>query len=60
MGKWNDELELKIAKLPESPAAICEGCRGTIIYVGKAVNLKNRVRSYFRETYQHAQGRGYD
>ena len=52
MGKWNDELELKIAKLPESPGCyLMKDAEGTIIYVGKAVNLKNRVRSYFRETY---------
>lgn len=52
MGKWNDELELKIQKLPESAGCyLMKDAEGTIIYVGKAVNLKNRVRSYFRETY---------
>lgn len=52
MGKWNEELELKIQKLPESPGCyLMKDAQGTIIYVGKAVNLKNRVRSYFRETY---------
>lgn len=52
MGKWNEELELKIQKLPESPGCyLMKDAQGTIIYVGKAVDLKNRVRSYFRETY---------
>ncbi|MCQ2458498.1 MAG: excinuclease ABC subunit UvrC [Clostridia bacterium] len=52
MGKWSDELELKISKLPDSPGCyMMKDADGVIIYVGKAVNLKNRVRSYFRETY---------
>lgn len=54
MGKldWGENLELKIAKLPESPGCyLMKDAEGTIIYVGKAVNLKNRVRSYFRDTY---------
>ena len=54
MGKidWGENLELKIAKLPESPGCyLMKDSEGTIIYVGKAVNLKNRVRSYFRDTY---------
>ena len=53
MGKinWGENLELKIAKLPESPGCyLMKDAEGTIIYVGKAVNLKNRVRSYFRDT----------
>lgn len=51
MSRWSDELELKIAKLPESPGCyLMKDETGEIIYVGKAVNLKNRVRSYFRET----------
>ncbi len=49
---WGENLELKIAKLPESPGCyLMKDAEGTIIYVGKAVNLKNRVRSYFRDTY---------
>lgn len=49
---WGENLELKIAKLPESPGCyLMRDAEGTIIYVGKAVNLKNRVRSYFRDTY---------
>lgn len=48
---WGENLELKIAKLPETPGCyIMKDAEGTIIYVGKAVNLKNRVRSYFRDT----------
>jgi len=49
---WGEKLETKIAKLPESPGCyLMKDAEGTIIYVGKAVNLKNRVRSYFRDTY---------
>ena len=48
---WGETLELKIAMLPESPGCyLMKDAAGTIIYVGKAVNLKNRVRSYFRDT----------
>jgi len=48
---WGEKLELKIRMLPESPGCyLMKDKDGTIIYVGKAVNLKNRVRSYFRDT----------
>ena len=47
---WGEKLERKIAMLPESPGCyLMKNAEGTIIYVGKAVNLKNRVRSYFRD-----------
>ncbi len=47
-GMLRFEEELK--KLPNSPGVyIMRDKRDTIIYVGKAVNLHNRVRSYFRE-----------
>ena len=48
---WGEKLETKIAMLPESPGCyLMKDAEGTNIYVGKAVNLKNRVRSYFRDT----------
>ena len=48
---WGEKLEEKIAMLPDSPGCyLMKDDTGTIIYVGKAVNLKNRVRSYFRDT----------
>ncbi len=48
---WGEKLETKIAMLPESPGCyLMKDETGAIIYVGKAVNLKNRVRSYFRDT----------
>lgn len=51
MRNWGETLELKISMLPESPGCyLMKDAEGTIIYVGKAVNLKNRVRSYFRDT----------
>ncbi len=50
-GGWGEKLETKIAMLPESPGCyLMKDAEGTIIYVGKAVNLKNRVRSYFRDS----------
>lgn len=45
---FNFEEELK--KLPKEPGVyIMRDNRDVILYVGKAVNLHNRVRSYFRE-----------
>ncbi len=43
----NPNLEYKIKMLPESPGCYIMKSEGKIIYVGKAVNLKNRVRQYF-------------
>lgn len=43
----NETLSLKIKNLPDSPGCYLMKEDGQIIYVGKAVNLKNRVRSYF-------------
>lgn len=45
----NDNIKAKLAILPDNPGCyLHKGKNGTIIYVGKAKNLKNRVRSYFR------------
>ncbi len=45
---FNFEEELK--KLPKEPGVyIMRDDRDVILYVGKAVNLHNRVRSYFRD-----------
>ncbi len=46
-GAMNPTLTYKIKMLPESPGCYIMKSRGEIIYVGKAVNLKNRVRQYF-------------
>ncbi len=48
-----DELRLKIENLPDSPGCYLMRQQGEIIYVGKAVNLKNRVRSYFQNSRGH-------
>lgn len=46
--KFNVQEELK--KLPNQPGVyIMRDSNDTIMYVGKAVNLHNRVRSYFRK-----------
>ena len=46
---FNIEEELK--KLPDKPGVyVMRDKNDTIIYVGKAVSLKNRVRQYFRKT----------
>lgn len=43
----NPTLAYKIQMLPESPGCYLMKSEGEIIYIGKAVNLKNRVRQYF-------------
>ena len=44
----NEEIKLKLELLPDQPGCyLMKDINGTIIYVGKAKNLKNRVRSYF-------------
>jgi excinuclease ABC subunit C len=44
----NESLELHLRMLPESPGCYLMKRGDEIIYVGKAINLKNRVRSYFQ------------
>jgi excinuclease ABC subunit C len=47
-------LEEKIAHLPLSPGVYqFKDSRGSFLYVGKAKRLRNRVRSYFRESKHH-------
>lgn len=44
------DLQKKLDNLPTNPGVyLMKNDQGEIIYVGKAVNLRNRVRSYFRE-----------
>ena len=44
----NERLSAKLKGLPDSPGVyMMKNAAGRIIYVGKAKNLKNRVRSYF-------------
>ncbi len=48
-------LEEKLRSLPTSPGCyLYKDDKGEIIYVGKAVNLKNRVRSYFQKGANHS------
>ena len=45
----NERIKNKLALLPDQPGCyLMKDKNGTIIYVGKAKILKNRVRSYFR------------
>jgi excinuclease ABC subunit C len=46
----SETLQQKLDTLPSKPGCyIYRNAEGQVIYVGKAVNLKNRVRSYFQE-----------
>lgn len=45
----SEHIEQKLALLPDLPGSYqMKDINGKIIYVGKAKNLKNRVRSYFK------------
>lgn len=45
----SEQIKQELDKLPKSPGVyLMHDSKGGVIYVGKAVNLRNRVRSYFR------------
>lgn len=48
-------LQQRLENLPTNPGCyLYKNSEGTIIYVGKAVNLRNRVRSYFQKSANHS------
>lgn len=48
----SEHIEQKLALLPDLPGSYqMKDITGKIIYVGKAKNLKNRVRSYFKSSH---------
>ena len=49
----NELLSVKLSKLPTCPGCYLMKSQGKIIYVGKAVNLKNRVSQYFHHNRDH-------
>ena len=50
----SEKLQGILATLPSKPGCyIMKNVGGTIIYVGKAISLKNRVRSYFHADASH-------
>ena len=49
-----EHLRLTLKTLPQRPGCyLMKDAAGTVIYVGKAVNLAHRVRSYFHASVQH-------
>lgn len=53
MALYDDELKKKISELPQSPGVYQYfDASGTIIYIGKAKKLRNRVLSYLNKTNQ--------
>lgn len=51
--EWNDHIQQVLDTLPDKPGCyLMKDEKNRIIYVGKAVNLRSRVRSYFHATAQ--------
>lgn len=49
------QLAETLSQLPDKPGVyLMKDAAERVIYVGKAINLKNRVRSYFQESKNHA------
>jgi excinuclease ABC subunit C len=48
-----EALRIKLENLPDSPGCYIMKSGGEILYVGKAKNLKNRVRQYFQSAKNH-------
>ena len=52
--EFSDSIKKALAVLPDKPGVyLMHDVEGKVIYVGKAVVLKNRVRSYFRNLASH-------
>ena len=50
----NNIIEEKLKLLPSSPGVYkMFNAAGEVIYVGKAISLKNRVRQYFQSSKNH-------
>ena len=51
MDNYNFDIQEELKKLPASPGVyIMHDEKDNIIYVGKAISLKNRVRQYFQSS----------
>ena len=49
------DIKEELKRLPEQPGVyLMKDVNGQIIYVGKAINLKNRVSQYFRASKNHS------
>jgi len=49
MSRSNEQLETKLKNLPASPGVyLFKNAQGKPLYIGKAKNLRNRVRTYFQ------------
>ncbi|MEM6836726.1 MAG: excinuclease ABC subunit UvrC [Cyanobacteria bacterium P01_C01_bin.120] len=52
--KDSERLEAILKELPIEPGVyFMKDARGEILYIGKSKRLRNRVRSYFRDTHRH-------
>ena len=50
-----EKINSILGSLPDSPGCyLMKDEQGKIIYVGKAINLKNRVKSYFQKSSDHS------
>jgi len=55
MKKLPSALTLKLKNLPTSPGVyLFKNSKGKFIYIGKAKNLRNRVRTYFQSAHDHS------
>jgi excinuclease ABC subunit C len=53
--EMNEKIQSVLNSLPHKPGIyLMKDATGTIIYVGKAISLFNRVRSYFQESTDHS------
>lgn len=49
-----EPILVKLKSLPTSPGCyIYRDAKGDVLYVGKAINLRNRVRTYFQSSTRH-------
>ncbi|MEO1295943.1 MAG: excinuclease ABC subunit UvrC [Cyanobacteria bacterium J06636_16] len=52
--KDSERLEARLKELPVEPGVyFMKDAREQILYIGKSKRLRNRVRSYFRDTHRH-------